>query len=265
VVNWTLLTNDDGIDSPALLPFADELDGRGELRIVVPDHERSWVSKAITRFDPIDAGRQERGGREIRTTSGYPADGVQLAVHALFETAPGLVVSGINLGYNHGAAFLLSSGTVGAAMEARLSGVPAVAFSAGIMTGDYPAWRAHIRSPAAEDDWRRLAELCAGILDDVVVSGVLDLADVVSVNVPYVADVGTPRRVTSVARVGYDRLFRRTEDGRYAHDFGGAFLRFDPLDGSDVDAAHDDAVAITPVRLPEAVELPQGVRDALER
>jgi 5'-nucleotidase len=264
-MSWILLTNDDGPESPALLPFARALSSDHALRITVPDRERSWIGKAITRFDPVEVSRDQRDGVELWTTSGYPADGVQLAIHALFEEPPRLVVSGINLGYNHGAGFLLSSGTVGAAFEARLSGIPAIAFSTGIMTGDYRAWRAHAASAAARDDWERLAALCAGLLAECEASGLLDLADVISVNLPYEADEDTPRRVTSVAQVGYDRLFRRVGGAAFAHDFAGGFVEFAPLDGSDVQAAHDGRISITPLRLPETVELPAELRARLER
>jgi 5'-nucleotidase len=264
-MSWLLLTNDDGPASPALVPFARALAQHHEVRITVPDRERSWIGKAITRFDPVEVARRQRDGIDVWTTSGYPADGVQLAIHALFDEPPGLVVSGINLGYNHGAGFLLSSGTVGAAFEARLCGVPAIAFSTGIVTGDYQAWRMHAASVAARDDWDRLAGLCAQLLAECQASGVLDRADVVSVNLPYDADRDTPRRVTSVAQVGYDRLFRRVGDADFAHDFAGGFVEFAPLDGSDVDAAHRDMIAITPLRLPEAIDVPAAMRARLEQ
>jgi 5'-nucleotidase len=264
-LTWVLLTNDDGIDSPALLPFARALAAHHEVRVTVPDRERSWIGKAITRFDPVQVARERRDGFDVWTSSGYPADGVQLAVHALFDDPPRLVVSGINLGYNHGAGFLLSSGTVGAAMEARLSGIPAVAFSTGIMSGDYRAWRAHASSPAALADWERLAALCTGLLAECETTGLLDLADVVSVNLPYDADGRTPCRVTSVARVGYDRLFQPVGDDAFVHDFAGGFVRLDPLDGSDVEAAHRGWIAITPLQLPASVEVPEEIRRRLER
>jgi 5'-nucleotidase len=264
-MTWILLSNDDGPESPALLPFARALSQDHEVRVTVPDRERSWIGKAITRFDPVEVARGERDGIELWTTSGYPADGVQLAIHALFDAPPALVVSGINLGYNHGAGFLLSSGTVGAAFEARLSGIPAVAFSTGIMTGNYQAWRTHTASDAAREDWERLAGLCTSLLAECETSGLLDLADVISINLPYDADEATPRRVTSVAQVGYDRLFQPVGGTAFAHDFSGGFVPFAPLEGSDVDAAHRGRIAITPLRLPASIEVPETVRAHLER
>ncbi|MEA3510405.1 MAG: 5'/3'-nucleotidase SurE, partial [Actinomycetota bacterium] len=103
---WILLTNDDGIDSPALAPFARALGDLGTVRVVVPDRERSWVGKAITRFDPIRVEKVELDGGEAWTCTGFPADAVQIGIHGLFDEPPSLVVSGINVGYNHGTAFL---------------------------------------------------------------------------------------------------------------------------------------------------------------
>lgn len=262
-MTWALLTNDDGIDSPALPPFAAALGRRRTVRVSVPDRERSWVGKAITRHEPVTAASIDVGGVEAWACSGYPADAVQLGVHALNADPPSLVVSGINLGYNHGAGFLMSSGTVGAAIEAWISGVPAVAFSTGAM-GEWSAWRRWVESPEALAGWARLADLCAGLLDDVVESGILDHADVVSVNLPFDAGDHTPRRVTSIARVGYDRLFRPAGGGSFVHDFAGGFLEFDVLDGTDVDAGHRGWISITPVRLPQAATIPDEVRDRLE-
>lgn len=74
-----LLTNDDGVDSPALVPLANALGRMGRVRVVVPDRERSWVGKAITRFEPVHVDQVDRQGVRIVTTSGYPADATQIA------------------------------------------------------------------------------------------------------------------------------------------------------------------------------------------
>jgi 5'/3'-nucleotidase SurE len=205
----------------------------------------------------------EREGIEVWTCSGYPADAVQLGIHALFDEPPAMVVAGVNLGYNHGAGFLMSSGTVGAAVEAWVSGIPAVAFSTGT-TVDWPAWRRRVESSEAGPGWSRLSKVCAGLLDEVTGSGLLGHADVVSVNLPFDATPSTPRRVTSIARVGYDRLFRQEAVDRFRHEFGGGLLEFAGLEGTDVDAARRGWVSITPVRLPQAAEVPASITESLE-
>jgi 5'-nucleotidase len=258
-----LVTNDDGIHAPGLVALATAFQELGEVRVVVPDRERSWVGKAITRFDPVWVDRQEESGLEMVTVSGYPADAVQLGIHALDGSPPDLVVSGINLGYNHGAGFLMSSGTVGAAVEAWISGIPAVAVSTGTM-GDWHSWRQRAEAPESSADWKRLSHLTLRLVELVDEAGLYAYADAVSINLPFQADDDTERRITTIARVGYDRLFTRQDDGSYRHAYGGGITQIDPVEGSDIDAAHDGAISITPIRMPAAAVVPDDIRRAIE-
>lgn len=262
-MSWILLTNDDGIDSPALAPFAAALERLGTVRVVVPDRERSWVGKAITRFDPIRVEEVELNGGVAWTCTGFPADTVQIGIHGLFEESPSLVLSGINVGYNHGAAFLMSSGTVGAAVEAWVSGIPSIAMSTG-STEPWVPWKHHVHTPDARPEWERLSGVAVDLVDEILDTGLNDHADVVTVNLPFETTVETERCVTSVARVGYDRLFGKESDGIYTHDFGGGLIEFDATDGTDVAAAADGCVSITPLRMPAAARIPEAVRARLE-
>lgn len=259
-----LLTNDDGMGSPAIPPFARALARIGLVRVVVPDRERSWIGKAITRHDPVEVVEVEVDGIRMHTCTGYPADATQLGIHALFEDAPDLVVSGINVGINAGAGFLLSSGTVGAATEAWISGVGAYAFSTGSPTADWASWARHVRSSEATDDWVRVADVCTALLADLVALRLHEVADVVTVNLPWEATVDTARRVTSVARVGYDQLFRPDTPGRFVHEFGN-LQAFEDLTGTDVAAFDAGEISITPLRMPTGGDLPEGLRAAIER
>jgi 5'-nucleotidase len=259
-VSWILLTNDDGIDAPGLPALAHALQGVAPVRVVVPDRERSWVGKAVSRFDPVRVDTAERGGITMHTASGYPADCAQLGVHALFEDPPELVVSGINIGYNHGSAYLQSSGTVGAAIEASIAGVDAIAFSAG-STRLWKQWRPWVHTPDALEMWRRLADLAAVISGSVWAarpSGV-----VLTVNFPDTADTSTERRITSIAHVGYERLFSPSGPDEYVHDFGGGTYHRRSLEGTDVEAAADGAVSITPIGLIDTEPLPDHLRRSL--
>ncbi|MEA2023531.1 MAG: 5'/3'-nucleotidase SurE [Actinomycetota bacterium] len=263
-MSWILLTNDDGIDSPALAPFAAALADLGTVRVVVPDRERSWIGKAITRFDPIRVEKVELDGGAAWTCTGFPADAVQIGIHGLFDEPPSLVVSGINVGYNHGAAFLMSSGTVGAAVEGWVSGIPSIAVSTG-GNGDWSTWKRKVHQREALFQWERLAIVATSLVDEAHGSGLFELADVVTINLPFDTTLDTPRRVTTVARVGYDRLFRDQGDGIYTHDFGGRFVEFEGIDGTDIAAAREGVVSITPLRMPAASAIPDEVRSRLER
>ena len=266
-MTFTLLTNDDGVDSPAIAAMAVALSATRDVRVVAPDRERSWVGKAITRFEPVTVKETTRGGVEMHACSGYPADAVQLGVGGLFGGSPELVISGINFGYNHGAAFLVSSGTVGAAFEGWVSGIPSIAFSTGTAPTDgrdWHEWRRWVLTDEAAEGWLALASTCATLADNIVASGVFDEADVVTVNLPFDSTIDTPRRVTRIARVGYDPVFRHVGEGIYVHDFNGVFRELEDLSGTDVGAAHDGVVSITPVRMPEAARLHPDTVAALE-
>ncbi len=264
-MGFILLTNDDGVDSPALPPFVRALSELAPVRAVVPDRERSWIGKAITRQEELRVERVERDGVELHTVSGYPADCTQLGVHSLFDERPSLVVSGINVGFNHGLAFLLSSGTVGGASEGWIAGLPALAFSAGDLR-NHADFALRAWSPKdSRELWERAAALAADVVRDVTKLGFPPEADVVSVNFPHQADLHTRRAVTRVAKVGYEELFEERGPGRYAHAFRGGFRPVVALEGTDVEASERGWVSITPIRLAHAAELPEAARKALER
>lgn len=252
-MSWLLLTNDDGVDSPALRPLAAALAPRYEVRVVVPDRERSWSGKSISRFAPLRT-RPLDAGLTGWVHDGLPADGVQLGAGGLYPTPPSLVVSGINVGYNHGAGYLWSSGTVGAAVEAWVLGLPSVAFSTGTAT-DWEGWKKRVLGPGVAAGWVRLAAICADLLDEIIAVDLHRQADVVNVNLPFDTDEATERRLTTVARTGYGPLFRANGSGEFVHEFDGSLLEHGPLVGTDVAAARDDVVSITPLRMPESIPI----------
>jgi 5'-nucleotidase len=260
-MNWVLVTNDDGVDAPGLPALARAIAQLAPVRVVAPDRERSWVGKAITRFEPVTVQVVERDGVEMHAASGYPADCAQLGIHTLFADPPRLVVSGINVGYNHGSAYLQSSGTIGAALEASISGIDALAFSTQSLHRPWREWRPWAMSPESIPMWERVAAVAASITAPVLAAapqGVL-----ISVNMPDTADPATPRRLTTVASVGYDRLFSPAGDGTFVHDYHGYLDHFSSLDGTDVQAAAEGIVSITALHPAHSVDLPKGLRRAL--
>jgi 5'-nucleotidase len=264
-VSFILVTNDDGYSSPSLVPLIRALSGLGRVRAVVPDRERSWIAKAITRWEDVRVERADRDGCEIWRTSGCPADCTQLGVHTLFGERPSLVVSGINLGFNHGLAFFMSSGTVGGATEGWIAGLPALALSTGVVE-KHDAWAEHARTPAALKDWERAAALSADVARAVAVRGMPRGTDLLNVNFVFGAGPETPREITELGRVGYDRVFYERAPGVYFHEFGGMVRRTDAsLRRADVVAAKRGVVSITPVQLPHSVALADEDRAALEQ
>ena len=124
-----LLTNDDGPDSPLLRTAIRCVRQCGEVTVVIPAREQSWMAKRMTRFENIQTETIEIDGQEVRCFGGSPADCANYGIYHLFEGKPDLVVSGINMGENQGLGMVLSSGTVGACLEANIAGVAGVALS----------------------------------------------------------------------------------------------------------------------------------------
>jgi 5'-nucleotidase len=126
---YILVTNDDGVDAPGLLALKTALDKIGEVVVLAP--ERNWSVAGHTRImhKPLRVGHAELlDGTMAYTTTGTPSDCVALAVLGLLPHKPTLEVSGINRGTNVGQD-LTYSGTVSAAMEGVISGIPSMAVS----------------------------------------------------------------------------------------------------------------------------------------
>lgn len=120
-----LVSNDDGYLSPGLAALADAMRDFGSVTVVAPDRDRSGASNSLTLDAPLTVRRAPSGYYFI---NGTPTDCVHMAITGLLEEKPSLVVSGINNGPNMGDDTIYS-GTVAAAMEGFLLGVPAIAFS----------------------------------------------------------------------------------------------------------------------------------------
>ena len=263
-MSFILVTNDDGADSPALLPLARALAKLGPIRVVVPEDERSWIGKAISRWSDVATRTVEAEGIGMVRVSGSPADCANLGVHSLFDERPEMVVSGVNIGLNTGSGFFLSSGTVGAAIEGWIAGLPALAFSVG-NPGDDKNWKSEAGSPAWREVWERAAAIAADVVDTVQRNGFPAGVDLLNVNFSVEATVETPRVVTRLATVGYDQLFVTKGDGVYSHDYSGAIAKDAVLEGSDIEAVRAGRVSITPVQLLASPRLDPQLRRALER
>lgn len=124
-----LLTNDDGVDAPGLRALYEGVRDLGEVTVVAPAFERSAVGHAITLSDPLRVSEHDwPNGARVFGVSGTPADCVKIAVGAILKERPDIVLSGINDGANVGTN-ILYSGTVSAATEAVMLGIPAAALS----------------------------------------------------------------------------------------------------------------------------------------
>ena len=124
-----LITNDDGIHAPGIYALKEALEKIGDVLVVAPDAERSAVGHAITLSDPLRVSEITKNKSFFGyAVNGTPADCVKLGIRCLSESPIDVVVSGINMGPNT-ATNIIYSGTVSAAAEAVIMGVPGLAIS----------------------------------------------------------------------------------------------------------------------------------------
>jgi 5'-nucleotidase len=128
-----LLSNDDGYFSPGLAILAESLEPFAKIDVVAPERDRSGASNSLTLDRPLSLRRAPNGFSYI---NGTPTDCVHMAVTGLLDTLPDMVISGINLGANMGDDTIYS-GTVAAATEGFLLGIPSVAISLAGKSMDY--------------------------------------------------------------------------------------------------------------------------------
>ncbi|ARN21336.1 5'/3'-nucleotidase SurE [Piscinibacter gummiphilus] len=177
-----LIANDDGYLAPGLAALVQACEGLGELDVVAPEQNASGTSNSLTLHRPLSAYTAPNGFRYI---NGTPSDCVHVALTGWLPQRPDLVVSGINQGANMGDDTLYS-GTVAAAMEGYLFGVPAIAFSQ-VTKG----W-AHLDAAA---------RTARSIIEQVLASPPAPGPWLLNVNIPNRADADQlPREVTRLGR-----------------------------------------------------------------
>ncbi len=228
---YVLATNDDGVQSPGLLALRQALDTIAECVVVAPERNWSAASAARTLFDPLridPVGMAD--GREAFVCSGTPADCVALALLGFLPRRPDVVVSGINIGPNLGND-VSYSGTVAAAREGTMMGVPAIAVS---LDG------------RRDSDFRPAAAFAAR-LAEVAVAQRLTPQVVLNVNVPSGSIQGV--LVTHLGRRVYrdELIVRHDPRGRPYYWLGGDAPEGDLTEGTDTAAVANGYISVTPV------------------
>jgi 5'-nucleotidase len=225
-----LLTNDDGIAAPGLEALGRALEAVGEVTVIAPDREQSASSHALTLHRPLRVNRQAERRYSV---DGTPTDCVNLGILNLLSVRPRLVVSGINRGMNLGDD-ITYSGTVSAAFEGTLLGVPSFAISQEVRDG-----RADF-GPAAD----YAAKLAQRILEQPLPPGTL-----LNVNVPGAPPKGA--RLTRQGRRTYHQgvVERVDPSGRQYYWLGGIPPKWDEDPDSDFAAISEGLVSLTPLHL----------------
>lgn len=240
-----LLVNDDGIFASGLIALKRRLDKLGRVVVVAPKNEASGIGKAITSTRRVGVEKVVLSdGSKACAVDGTPADAYLIGVNKILKRTPDLVVAGINLGPNLGIDDFLNSGTIGAALEAAIHGVPAVAVS--YCKREIDDQKA-VKSKITVEELDLAAGVAMKIAAYVLDKGMPQNVDILSINVPENADC-TKLKVTRLSYSGYGDIFATEKKGyRIAH-----WRLADYIDASLETDVHvvknEDCVSITPVR-----------------
>ncbi|WP_323072139.1 5'/3'-nucleotidase SurE [Mycetohabitans endofungorum] len=227
-----LLSNDDGYLAPGLAALYHALAPLGEVAVVAPEHNCSGASNSLTLWRPLSVFTAANGFRYV---NGTPTDCVHVALTGLLDGKPDLVVSGINNGQNMGEDTLYS-GTVAAATEGFLFGVPSIAFS------------------LVDKDWAHL-DAAARVAADIVQHWLrvpLPAHTLLNVNIPNrpYAEMGTWRVTRLGKRHPSQPVIRASNPhGEPVYWIGAAGAALDASEGTDFHAVAAGDVSLTPLQL----------------
>ena len=229
-----LLTNDDGIFAPGIRALCKELEKDHDVTVVAPDRERSAAGHAITIHYPLRVKEMEFDGIDSKciAVDGTPADCVKIAYEALIEEEIDLLISGINIGPNLGRD-VLYSGTVSAAIEGLLLGLPSIAVS--LVADDH--W-----------DFKDSAKYMRKFVKEYQKQS-LKKDVLLNINIPIDYKEGT--KVTELGDRGYTNSFEERFDPREEKYYwlAGELVEEGTVEGTDVTAAKNNFISITPIKL----------------
>ncbi len=229
-----LVTNDDGITAPGIRTLIEVMNEIGEVVVLAPDSPQSGMGHAITLDSTIyceNISTDQVPQNEFRC-SGTPADCIKMAVSEILERKPDLCVSGINHG-NNSSINVIYSGTMSAAIEAGIEGIPAIGFS----LLDF-AWNA---------DFEPLKPVVKKIAQEVLKNGLPD-GVVLNVNFPKIKEFEGVR-ICRQARANWVEEFdkRVNPQGKEYYWLTGKFVNLDQGEDTDVWALQNGYVSIVPV------------------
>ena len=240
-----LLTNDDGYKSAGFFPLLNELSKEFFVVAVAPDEEKSWIGKAITARRELELKEIEIKGRKMFSLDGTPADCVQIGLYDVLDKKPKLVVSGINTGDNAGHGRILSSGTVGAAMEASIDGVKSLASS--LYLPPEIKKSTDFNDPENYKMFENAAKITVKLVRIIIDKELWENVDLICLNIPFDAKADAEFEMTKPFRAPYGKLFHKRGD-KFAHM--NPPLEFKNLkEGTDLKALSEGKVSIAPISL----------------
>jgi len=238
-----LLTNDDGVSSIGLWAAYEALKPIADVTVVAPATQQSAVGRSISIFEPLRANQVIINGEHAWSVAGKPTDSVIIGLYAL-KLTPTLVVSGINIGENLSFESIMTSGTVGAALEASNQGTKAIAFSLQVEDqGDkFDDPRTYGQS------FNEAKKIVRDVVSRVLAKGFCTSADVININIP--SEVKGGYEVTRLARKLFHTGVEKRLDprGRPYFWINGPLIE-DAEEGTDVHAVRKGNVSVTPITL----------------
>jgi len=235
-----LITNDDGYTSPGLYALYEAVKDLGEVMVFSTELPRSAVAHTISFNRPLRVYHTKFRGYEIYVTDGTPVDVVHLAV-SLLGFKPTLVLSGVNVGENLSLQHVFYSGTLAAAIEAALLGIPAIAFSADVKTFqdlEHPELR------------RVVARVARTLAEHVDKHGFPPGVDVLSVNIPSPDRFRGCAKIAWASRTRWVSVYEERLDTRGRPYYWLEPKPVDPKPGSDVyTVVVEGCVAVTPLSI----------------
>ncbi len=232
-----LIANDDGYLAPGIAALVRACEGLGSIDVIAPEQNCSGTSNSLTLHRPLSVFQAKTGdAKGWHVVNGTPSDCVHVALTGVLPRRPDLVLSGINNGANMGDDTLYS-GTVAAAMEGFLFGVPAIAFSQ-----TEKGW-AHLEAAAAT---------ARAIVDEVLAQRGLERPFLLNVNIPNRADArALPRVVTRLGRrhASEPVIRQQSPRGETIYWIGPAGDAREAGQGTDFFAAAQGQVSITPLQV----------------
>ncbi|HMA05344.1 MAG TPA: 5'/3'-nucleotidase SurE [Methanomicrobiales archaeon] len=238
-----LLTNDDGIYSAGLWAAYEALSGIAEVTIVAPATQQSAVGRSISIFEPIRVHEVDLQGIRGIAVAGKPTDAVIIGLYSL-GLEPNLVVSGINIGENLSFESIMTSGTVGAALEAANQGTPAIAFSLQVEDQGEKFDDPRCYGKSCTDARRIVLDVTTRVLEQGFPPG----ADVINVNIP--SRIRGGYEVTRLSRKLFHTGVEKRLDprGRPYFWINGPLVE-DAEEGTDVHAIRKGNISVTPITL----------------
>jgi 5'-nucleotidase len=231
-----LVTNDDSVNAKGIQSLVKIASTLGRVVVVAPDKPQSGMGHAITLSDPIRLNRVWMfGDVEAYSSSGTPVDCVKLAIYEVLERKPDLVLSGINHGENS-STNVLYSGTMSAAIEGAMEGLPSIGFSLSDFSSEadfmqYKAYVSRIISKALKEDFPKFTCL--------------------NVNIPNVpaSDIAGIKVCTQAHAFWADRFDKREDQfGRPYYWLTGEFGEVNPQEDSDLHALYRGYISIVPTQ-----------------